>query len=202
MTVGGSPQIAHWLTGTLRSAEGPVERWIVKFGGSLLTRPRWPQELVELVLALPGAVTIVAGGGPLVDGLRSIDAACPRPVEVTHALAIEAMGITARLVAEATGLPVVAAPSAAGGRGVLDVPAWLAEPERLGRLPVGWDVTSDSIAAAVACEAAAAILLAKRLPPPDHDLARLAAAGWIDGFMPAAARGVHSIFWAVPEDAA
>lgn len=202
MTGAGSLRIAHWLTGTLRAAEGPVERWVVKFGGSLLTRRHWPDELDELVAGLRGSVTIVAGGGPLVDGLRAVDAACPRPADVMHALAIDTMGVTARLVAGATGLPLLAAPAAAGASGVLDATAWLDVPARRGRLPVGWDVTSDSIAAAVAHDTAAALVLAKRLPPPATDLTALAAAGWVDGYLPEAAQRVSTIAWAVPRDAA
>lgn len=201
MIGGASRRIGAWRCGELRVAADPVERWVVKFGGSLLLRRRWPQELVELVAGLPGAVTVVVGGGPLVDGLRAVDAACPRPAHVMHALAIEAMGITARLVAEATALPLAAAASAVCGRAVLDAPAWLTTPARRDRLPVGWHVTSDSIAAAVAHETAAGLLLAKRRPPPVTDLAELVAAGWVDPYLPAAAKPLIAVAWAVPADA-
>lgn len=202
MNGGESRRIGAWRCGELRVAAVPVDRWVVKFGGSLLLRPRWPQELVELVAGLPGAVTVVVGGGPVVDGLRAVDAACPRPAHVMHALAIEAMGITARMVAEATALPLVATASAGGTRAVLDAPAWLTTPAQRDRLPVGWHVTSDSIAATVAHEAAAGLLLAKRRPPPVADLAQLVAAGWIDPYLPVAAEPLVAVAWAVPDAAA
>jgi hypothetical protein len=62
-------------------------------------------------------------------------------------------------------------------------------------------VTSDSIAARVAAEAAAGLLLVKSVPPPPypggpHLLAALAAAGWVDGHFPEAAAGLGEIGWA------
>jgi len=175
---------------------------VIKFGGSLLTRPEWPEDLLDLVGSSRGSTTIVAGGGPVVDGLRAIDAACPRPAEVMHALAIEAMRVTARLVAEATGLPLVGEPEGSESAVVLDAARWLARESPRRKLPAGWDVTSDSIAAMVARELAATLVLAKRVRPPVDDLAGLAAAGWVDAHMPTAAAGLPGILWAVPCDEA
>ena len=102
---------SRWMVAPLRVPPIRTSRWVVRFGGSLLTRPGWPQDLLDLVGGLTGAVTIVVGGGPVVDGLRVIDAAEPMPAPVMHALAIEAMGLTGRLVAAAD---AVAAPALAG----------------------------------------------------------------------------------------
>jgi hypothetical protein len=74
--------------------------------------------------------------------------------------------VTARLVAAALGLPLAAAGSAAAPAVVLDVPAWLGGGGRAAALPCGWQVTSDSIAALVAVEHGAGLLLAKSAPPP------------------------------------
>jgi aspartokinase-like uncharacterized kinase len=191
---------AGWHVGPLRQPPAQPVRWVLKFGGSLLTRPRWPEELRELVNLLPGSTTIVAGGGPIVDGLRAVDAACPRPADVMHALAIEAMGITARLVAEASGLPIADGPQRRAGAAVLDAASWLATARSDQNLPDGWHVTSDSIAASVAHDAAATLVLAKRVRPSTTDLAALAAAGWVDAHMPVAAEGLTGILWAVPGD--
>ena len=62
--------------------------------------------------------------------------------------------------------------------------------------------TSDSIAALVATETNRGLLLAKRAPPPegDHDLERLAAAGWVDAHFPAAAATVATISWSAPAE--
>jgi aspartokinase-like uncharacterized kinase len=190
----------RWTIARLRGLPAATDRWVVRFGGSLLTRPGWPDDLLDLVGGLEGAVTVVAGGGPLVDGLRLVDAAQPQSARVMHALAIEAMGITGRLVAEATGLPFIGTAGVGHGAAVLDAPRWCATSPLGSRLPAGWHVTSDSIAATVATEMAATLVLAKRVPPPTPDLADLAAAGWVDQHLPTAAAAVPGILWAVPVD--
>ena len=188
----------RWQQGVIQAAAIAPSRSIVKFGGSLLVRPHWAEELRMLLATMPGAVTIVVGGGPLVDGLRAIDAADPQPAERMDRLAIEAMGLTARLVAEATALAIAVEPAAAG-MVVLDAPAWLARHRRSHPLPVGWEVTSDSIAAAVASAHAAAIVLAKSVPPPvGASLERLARERWVDDQFPVVAAGVVEIRWAAP----
>jgi hypothetical protein len=191
-----------WLRGVLRSTTGAaVPQTVVKFGGSLLVRPTWRDELRSLVAECVGPTTIVIGGGPLVDGLRAIDAASPCPVEVMHRLAIDAMGITARLAAEAASLKLAAEPADAAGAVILDAAAWLSEAGRYDDLPVGWHVTSDSIAAAVATACGAMLLLAKSVPPPESrvSLALLTQAGWVDDHFPIAAADLERIEWAVPK---
>jgi aspartokinase-like uncharacterized kinase len=66
---------------------------------------------------------------------------------------------------------------------------------------VGWHVTSDSIAAAVATACGAALLLAKSVPPPESrgSLASLAQAGWVDDYFPSVAADLERIEWAVPK---
>ena len=142
---------------------------------------------------------MVVGGGPVVDGLRAIDAAARQPAAVMHELAIDAMSLTGRTVAEATGLPVVAGDAAA--EGVLDASAWLRAAGSAAALPAGWQVTSDSIAAAVARRAGRRLVLVKSTPPPvgGGDLAALAAAGWVDPYFPAAAAKLVAIDWAAPD---
>lgn len=190
--------MSRWTIASLREPPAAAGRWIVKFGGSLLTRPGWPDDLLDLVDGLPGDVTVVVGGGPVVEGLRLVDAVQPQSAGVMHTLAIEAMGITARLVAAATGLVVVESATVTSGAAILDAPRWCAASPSGSRLPAGWEVTSDSIAATVAVETAATLVLAKRVPPPTHDLAGLVAAGWVDRHLPTAAAGVAGILVAVP----
>jgi len=219
----------QWQFGSLASqpvgreptmpAQSPL---VIKLGGSLLSQSGWPQGIAELLRAIPapsrespaGSATsepahfaplLVIGGGSVVEGLRQIDAASPQPAALMHALAIELMGITARLVAANTGLPLVAAWPTAEARGacLLDVPQWLAENQRLSTLPVGWEVTSDSIAARVAAAYGGELLLVKSVPPPSlpasqNQLKELAAAGWVDSHFPSAAAGLPMISWAAP----
>lgn len=192
----------RWLYGMLRSDDPAHGREIVKIGGSLLELPGWPAILAALVRdrAEARSVSIVVGGGPIVDGLRAIDAVAPRSPATVHALAIELMGTTARLVADALSLPL--GTDCDGAAEVLDIEEWLQRAGRLDRLPVGWQVTSDSIAAAVATDTGCDLLLAKRVVPPpcpDGDrIAHLARQGWLDGHFPVAAAGLGRIAWAVP----
>jgi len=194
---------AVWMRGVIRATtDTAIPRTVIKFGGSLLVRPAWRDELRSLVADSNGPTTIVIGGGPLVDGLRAIDAAGPCSAEVMHRAAIDAMGITARLAAEAASLKLAAEPACDERAVVLDVAAWLSLAGRYDNLPVGWHVTSDSIAAAVATACGAALVLAKSMPPPPPQctgsLASLAREGWVDDHFPIAAADLERIEWAVP----
>ena len=176
---------------------------VVKLGGSLFTRPGWPTEVTALLAEITPPWLVVTGGGSLVDALRALDAAAAQPPAVMHDLAIRCMGVTARLTAAALELPLVVEADTAAPAAVLDAAAWLGHAGRLAALPVGWHVTSDSIAAAAAAETGASLLLVKSVPPPcpGHDLAALAAAGWVDDFFPTAAASLAEVQWAAPNDA-
>ncbi len=193
---------SHWLRGMIRPAAGTAvgDGPIVKLGGSLLTRASWPEDVGALILSYAAPVVVV-GGGPIVDGLRRIDAARPRPTALMHTLAIDAMRLTARIVGDALGLAIVPTidPGATGPR-ILDAAAWLDSHPAASSIPLGWEVTSDSIAAAIAGAAGRDLLLVKSLPPPcsGDALAALAAAGWVDGYFPVAATAVTTIGWAAP----
>ena len=192
-----------WMVGDLRRDAGEAPHEVVKVGGSLLGLRGWPDLVAELVhdRSRRRRVLVVVGGGAVVDGLRAIDAAAPRPAEVMHRLAIDLLGTTARLAARSLALPLVVAP-AAETAAVLDVPRWLAAEGRQARLPEGWHVTSDSIAALVAAETAGDLLLAKRAAPPPSPgadrLAEIAGSGWVDDHFPTAAAWLARIAWAAP----
>lgn len=192
-----------WTCGVLRSTGAPAPHEIIKLGGSLLVMPDWPTRVAELVRdrAAIRPVLIVVGGGAIVDGLRAIDAAAPQDAALVHELAIGLMGTTARLVADALAAPLVT-DQAEASAAVLDVPRWLSCDDRLRGLPVGWNVTSDSIAASIAAATHADLLLAKRVPPPDSaaadQLESLAHCGWIDGGFQLAAARLTRIAWAAP----
>lgn len=191
-----------WSRGSLRgdvpSAGQPT---VLKWGGSLLTRPSWPTDLRALVTTATEPTTLIVGGGAVVDGLRTIDRVRPGPPAALHWLAIDAMSLTARLVAAEAGLPLTGHP-ADRGVVVLDVAAWLRNAGRRADLPAGWQVTSDSISAAAAASCGAALLLAKSVRPPvaAGDLDSLAAAGWVDRQFPEAARLLKTIAWAAPAE--
>ena len=185
-----------WHFGVLQDgpSAGPGHPLVVKIGGSLLAQVGWPDAIATLLAATTGPRLIVVGGGPLVDGLRTIDAAGPQPDAAMHWRAIEALGITARLVAEAVRLPLVAVPQTTA-TAVFDASRWA---RGLAALPAGWHVTSDSIAAVVAAHAGGGLLLAKSAPPAAEGLRDLAAAGWVDAHFPAVAAAAGRISWAAP----
>jgi len=214
---GASRQIAlarpakGWWSGVLRGLRGaddlslPVAGLVVlKVGGSLLSRPDWPALIAALIAARGSSgCCLVVGGGAVVDGLRSLDTALPQSPRLMHDLAIDAMRLTARLVAAAVNVPIAAAPPEDDGVAVLDVPAWLGIGSRATTLPVGWQVTSDAIAATVAVEHGGSLVLAKSVPPPpcpgdSDDLSSLARTGWVDEYFPVAAGPLVTIEWAAP----
>ena len=201
-----------WWGGVVRDLRGadapslPVAGLVVlKVGGSLLSRPDWPTLLASLIAARGSrSCCLVVGGATVVDGLRVLDRAVPQAPQLMHDLAIDAMRLTARLVAARVNLPLAAAPPGSEGTVVLDVPAWLGIGSRATTLPAGWHVTSDAIAASVAVEHGGSLLLAKSVPPPpcpdDGDqLASLARAGWVDEHFPVAAGPLITIEWAAPD---
>lgn len=194
-----APAGRAWRRGFLRPGpRGPAI--VVKFGGSLLSRSDWPDLLRSLVEECRGMpVAVVIGGGANVDSIRRIDAAAGLDTAVSHRLAIDAMGITARLVAASTGWPLAIEPPSADCPWVVDVPGWLDAGGRFARLPAGWHVTSDSIAAFFAAETGSDLLLAKSVPPPAEPAVLAAiAAGWVDEWFETTAAGVRRIEWAAP----
>ena len=218
------PFTNRWLHGRIQTPSGAVRRVetdadivvsphraplvVLKIGGSLLSRPRWPTLIASLIDSLMAAsdsevCCVVVGGGCVVDGLRTIDQAAPQSPRVMHDLAIDAMRLTARLVCAAVSLPLTAAPPDSRGVAVLDVPTWLAMGSQTEALPVGWHVTSDAIAASVAVGHGGSLVLAKSVPPPPcpdgiDPLSAWARAGWVDEHFPVAAAPLATIEWAAP----
>lgn len=195
----------RWRHGSIRNPleDGGQDPVILKLGGSLLGLRDWPR-LLDAIIGDIGdrALSLVVGGGAIVDGLRAIDEAARQESRLMHDLAVDAMHLTARLVSKNTGLRISAKPSRTAGACILDVPVWLLDNNRSEQFPAGWDVTSDSIAARVADEYGASLLLAKPAPPPttgrETSLESLADAGWVDRFFPMAAARLERIAWATP----
>jgi hypothetical protein len=201
-----------WQRGTINGATAPgTDPAVVRFGGSLLERSDWPELAHRLLDEAPkrATMTFVVGGGPVVEGIRQLDRMRPQPDELIHRLAIDGMGITARLFAATVGLPLVARPSST--HGVVDIAVWLAENRvPAATIPPSWNVTSDSLAAIVATAEGLGLTLAKSVAPPPppaaqhagpglpHELARLSAAGWIDGWFATAAARLSRIGWIAP----
>jgi aspartokinase-like uncharacterized kinase len=140
---------------------------------------------------------IVVGGGELVDAIRRSDAAHGLDQRVAHWLAIDAMSLSARLVAAIlpdanllTELPE----RLEAELSILDVHGFMRrDAEDADALPESWDVTSDSIAARVAQRINARELVLCKSALPVHNalggltLDELAAQGYVDRYLPTCA---------------
>lgn len=138
---------------------------VVKVGGSLLNDvDRWP-DLQRWLWHGSGNVhqVLITGGGPWADAVRTLSKKGHVSQETAHWLAIRSMSLTAWVAAQLESswhhtdrwndlihrLAVSDRPQV----WVFDPYHWLREEEQqkvVGRLPIGWQVTSDSISAHLA----------------------------------------------------
>ncbi len=142
---------------------------VVKVGGSLLEWSELPGRLAGLLAGpeLGGAVPLlIVGGGAIVEELRRLDRIHGIGEESSHALALQAMELTARVMVRlgrSLGLRLVQSLKGADGCWAAGEVPVLAPRRLLDRgdrviadaLPHTWEATSDSIAARVAVLAGA-----------------------------------------------
>lgn len=130
---------------------------LIKVGGSLLSLCDLAGRLQRLFAATDASkVLVVPGGGEVTGFVRNWDRVHNLATDVSHQLAIDSLGLTARLLASV--LPgaslVTEKPAVSSSQKVmiLDIPSILASAEcqESPQLPAGWHVTSDSIAAWIA----------------------------------------------------
>ena len=178
---------------------------VVKVGGSLLATAGFPQRLRTWLGNRMDAhrdthFVILAGGGKWVDAIRELHARSPLEDERAHWICVDIMDVTAGLLGAM--LPELGAIENYAelnrrvrepGVTLLKPSEFVAriEPTRAGtRLPADWSVTGDSIAARLAIVLGAdELVLVKSVPPPivrenDDQLDALAAAGYVDRFLP------------------
>ena len=170
---------------------GPV---VVKVGGSLLDWPLLKTRLPEwLAQQSPALNVLICGGGKLADAIRQADEHFSLGEESSHWLCIEALSLSARLLAAIlSDLPLVTntvdllhrRDEQRSGCVVFDPRQFLleVEPQAAGaHLPHDWTVTSDSIAARVAeVLNADELVLLKSADSPIASLTELAAQGYVD----------------------
>ena len=165
---------------------------VVKLGGSLLGYDRLRERFAAWIGVQPVMKTvIVAGGGPLVEAIRQLDAIHGFSDVAAHWAAVDALGVAARVVAELfPKFPLVEQVADLDQHSddtlILDVSRVLKESSSAAQLPWSWDVTSDSIAAwvAKAIEADELVLLKSGLPLGGLDLEGLADEGYVDAYFP------------------
>jgi aspartokinase-like uncharacterized kinase len=181
---------------------------VVKVGGSLFRFGGLPAVLRDWLAAqAPAANVLLAGGGELADVIRRADQTFAVGQERAHWLCIDAMSVSARLLAALL-------PEAAWAAGleqlrqaisrhdkqplIFDAAEFLRKEEpSLGGSPVPhtWAVTSDSIAGrlAQALGAEELVLLKSAKPPLGATRRSTAAAGYVDQYFPAATRSVRLV---------
>ena len=185
-----------------------LQRVVIKAGGSLLSSEGGIERLVawlrsEEATGLAPVRVLVVGGGAIADGVRKIDQANPLSDEAAHWAAIRALEINTHLVAEQlTGF--LQTDQLQSIRSCNEQRDFLLQPMRFlldeepslpgAPLTIGWDVTSDSIAARVAACLGSSLVLIKSAPGcvasswPDAS-----AAGLVDRAFPRYAEEVDSI---------
>jgi aspartokinase-like uncharacterized kinase len=146
---------------------------VVKVGGSLFDMPGLGPRLQRwLGRYCPDSTLVVPGGGRMVDVLRDFDRRHGLGEEQSHWLALRALALNSRVLAELVpGTPVVeSATEVTVGLAVLDPLAFCLTDQRdcpSHALPHTWAVTSDSIAARVAAVAQAdRLILLKSIDIP------------------------------------
>lgn len=174
---------------------------VAKVGGSLFDFADLPAALRGWLDNQPGVNVLIAGGGPFADAVRQADATFAIGDTAAHRLALEAMRVSAELLAallpEAHVLHSLAdvRKQLASSEVVVLNPLELSLPEC--KLPHSWDVTSDSIAAYVASELEAQeLVLFKSTPlPANTSRARATESGLLDGYFVQAAARFPTVRW-------
>ena len=177
---------------------------IVKVGGSLAESDAAAELMRSLASRRPARLVVVPGGGDFADAVRLAGRRHPIGDPAAHHMALLAMHMSAvMLCALAPGYAVAesAADFEAAWRQDL-TPVWA--PERMvlaaPDVPASWDVTSDSLAAWLACVIAPSrLVVVKACPVPesmDGDAAALAAAGIVDPMFPQFVAGAN-LSWRV-----
>lgn len=133
---------------------------VVKVGGSLFDLPDLQDRISNwLQRQSASSQVLIAGGGPLCNAIRRWHALYSLDEEFCHEECLAMMGMTARLLARVTGLPLIAdfeRLNSLPGPLVFDCSHWASELETV---PKNWDVTSDSLSAILASQLEAELVL-------------------------------------------
>ncbi|WP_437204360.1 amino acid kinase family protein [Planctomicrobium sp. SH664] len=179
-------------------------RLIIKVGGSLYDLPDLSRRLQQVLFgARSSQIVLIPGGGDFAEAVRRLDELHRLSADVSHRLGIASMSLAARfLVAILSGCRMVCSRDElqscwdAACVAIADLANW-DEPLKAHRLPASWDVTSDSLAAAVAEELSGDLLLLKSvdLSCPQLTWEAASAEGLVDRYFPTAAAKVGRVCW-------
>lgn len=174
---------------------------VVKVGGSLYDHPQLGPGLRAYLDQLDATkVLVVAGGGPLADGVRLLDEWQALPAELSHFYAMSSLVITSQFlkhiaqIRDAEWACTLRWWEHRDQRVLFDDSMWFLGwyEKEYGPVPHTWDVTTDSIAGYAAGVANARLVLLKSTDvPPGTPWEEAAARGWVDAHFPAVVRKHH-----------
>jgi aspartokinase-like uncharacterized kinase len=171
---------------------------VVKVGGSLFDLPDLGERLREWLAAQPPAHNVlIAGGGPLVEQIRTWHADEPIEDAAAHWMCVDLLTVTAHMLhAWMPEIPLVEDDCllcqrvGEPGATIFGPAPWMrhSEPGLPGTwLPSNWETTSDSIAGRLAAALLADefVLMKSALPrrKTSRELSALAAVGYIDSVL-------------------
>jgi aspartokinase-like uncharacterized kinase len=174
---------------------------VIKVGGSLYQQAGLPDRLRELLCRQTGGCLLIPGGGIGADRVRALQPVYGWTERDAHERAIEAMSVAADMLAQLLGFELVddwdalQAALEHQARVVVDV----AVLPGLEKLPVGWHVTSDSIAAWVTIRLGLSrLILAKSVDclSPSARWEFEAQQGLVDAYFPCLAMSIPQVEWA------
>jgi 5-(aminomethyl)-3-furanmethanol phosphate kinase len=152
---------------------------VAKVGGSLYDDPRLGDGLRAWLAEQAAPVMVVPGGGPFAGAVRGIDRVHGLGEDAAHWLAIRSLSVAGQFLELLMGRPQSRFPIR-----VVDCHDFF---RRNDVTPHTWDVTSDSLAAAVAARTAARkLVLLKSVDIPPIPWGIAAANGWVDPHFPTA----------------
>jgi aspartokinase-like uncharacterized kinase len=190
---------------------GTIAARVVKVGGSLLSTPRLDLRVASWLRQSCHPTVVITGGGVWADQVRELDRRARIGDRRAHELAIRAMSLTGWLVASCCPTAVyvdrwehltACLDKSLGGRSserlwVFDAAQMLSTEESVraeGRLPIGWHVTSDSIAAHVAKRLGARqLVLLKSCLPLGRTVTELASEGYVDQYFAQSAGAIDEL---------
>ena len=179
---------------------------MVKVGGSLLTLPDLHDRLTAMIDSI-GAdrIMLLVGGGRAADVVRSWDDIHHLDTETSHWLAIDSMGLTARLLAkllpnaELVSGRAAAHDASASARTMILDPRPVIEETSCGAttpLPSSWDCTSDSIAGWLASQwKVASLVLAKSIDKPVTDALSTQQGSGVDPVFQSVISNFMPVYW-------
>lgn len=177
---------------------------VIKIGGSVLALPDLSSRLLHLLRQFPGEdLLLVIGGGHVTNVVREWDQVHRLGDEAAHWLAIESLGLTARLVAHLIDAQLIRTRDEAAACwnrnqvAIADVSACvrMLESGSALDLPHSWDATSDSIAAWIAAEWPADRLVLVKSIDLSGPLDELARRGSVDAAFPTLAARLKQVLW-------